>query len=770
MKPPVTAAALRFAPILLLLLLPSCSLVQHAQQALRGPAATPAVEPIAAADDETTAPLPEPEDVRVELLWDTYGVPHIFAEDAAALFYAFGWAQMRSHGNLLLRLYGQARGRAAEYWGAEYVDSDTWVLTNGVPERADRWLAAQPPFMAAYLESFVAGINAFAEQNPDDVGDEWAAVLPVRAADVLAHQQRVLHFTFIANPQMVAAVSRQWQAGRATGATEPGAETAAADGAAVTNGTATADLALAAEPALPASNAWAVAPARTARGRALLLANPHLPWGDLFTLYEAHLVAPGIAAYGATIVGFPVLAIAFNNELGWTHTVNTIDGADIYELTLDGDGYLFDGVSRAFDVDRLTLRVRERDGSISERPLTVRRSVHGPVVADAGGGALALRVAGLDAAQLLVQYWDMTRSSSLAQFEAALSRLQLPMFTVMYADRAGNILHSFNGVVPVRPHGDWAYWQGIVPGDSSATLWTRTHSYHSLPRVLNPTTGWLQNANDPPWSTTIPFPLDPFFYPAYMAPQRPMSFRAQRSARMLAETPRLTLETMGQLKNSTRMGAADHLVHDVVAAARAIGEPDAVAAADVLESWDRNTDADSRGAILFQAFFRELQGHRWADGSPFEIRWTARSPLSTPDGLSDPRAVVTLLARAAHNVRRTFGSLDVAWGDVHRLIRDDLDLPASGAPGTTGVFRVVDFDPVPGDSTRFVATGGDSFIATVEFTEPVRALTLLAYGNASQPGSPHRTDQLDLFARKQLRTAWLQREEIMENLSMREVF
>ncbi len=58
---------------------------------------------------------------QTEILWDSWGVPHIFATDNSSLFYALGWAQARSHGNLILRLYGQARGRGAEYWGEAYL-------------------------------------------------------------------------------------------------------------------------------------------------------------------------------------------------------------------------------------------------------------------------------------------------------------------------------------------------------------------------------------------------------------------------------------------------------------------------------------------------------------------------------------------------------------------------------------------------------------------------------------------------------------------------
>jgi acyl-homoserine-lactone acylase len=687
---------------------------------------TPTPQPMVPAQQTVTDP-------RVELLWDTYGVPHIFAKDEAALMYAFGWAQARSHGDLLLRMYGQARGRAAEYWGEGFVDSDVWVRTNDVPARAEQWLTLQPQHIRAYIDAFVAGINAYAQQHPDSIGAAWKLVLPITSADVLAHQQRVLNFTFLANPSLVTGMLRQWQQ-------------------------------------MPGSNAWAIAPSRSASRTTMLLANPHLPWGDLFTWYEAQLGTADFNAYGATLVGLPTLAIAFNDSVGWTHTVNTMDGMDLYELKTEGTGYLFDGKVEPFQVRNETLRVRRGDGTMTERPLVVRSSVHGPVVAEREGRMLALRVAGLDAPHLIGQYLDMMRAQNRGQFEAALSRLQLPMFTVMYADRAGNIMHVFNGTVPVRARGDWAYWQGILPGDSSATLWTRTHEYYELPRVVNPESGWLQNANDPPWSTTLPFPLDPARYSATMAPANRMSFRAQRSARMLSEDTRLTFDELIEYKHSTRMEAADHIVQDLIAAARTGGDSTAKAAAAVLERWDRSSDAASRGAVLFTTFFRSMQRQRWATGSPYDVPWSARVPLATPDGLSDPRTAVNILSQAAQSVQATYGAMDVAWGDVYRLRRDAVDLPANGGPGDAGVFRVVDFDPIRGDTTRFAASGGDSYVAAIEFTTPVRARTLLTYGNWSQPGSPHRTDQMPLFAAKQLRTAWLTREDIMAHLKAREAF
>src|ERR1700749_1970226 len=70
---------------------------------------------------------------RTEILWDRYGVPHIFASTREGMFHAHGYAQMENQANLLLRLYGESRGRGAEYWGPSYLELDRWVQTNGVP-------------------------------------------------------------------------------------------------------------------------------------------------------------------------------------------------------------------------------------------------------------------------------------------------------------------------------------------------------------------------------------------------------------------------------------------------------------------------------------------------------------------------------------------------------------------------------------------------------------------------------------------------------------
>ena len=127
------------------------------------------------------------------------------------------------------------------------------------------------------------------------------------------------------------------------------------------------------------------------------------------------------------------------------------------------------------------------------------------------------------------------------------------------------------------------------------------------------------------------------------------------------------------------------------------------------------------------------------------------------------KLALTALAEAAADIEKRFGRLDVTWGETHRLRRGAVDLPANGGPGDPlGLFHVVDYGPSQ------EAVFGDSFIAAVEFASPLKARVLVSYGNASQPGSRHQDDQLALLARKQLRTAWRTRADVLAHLERRE--
>jgi acyl-homoserine-lactone acylase len=674
-----------------------------------------------------------------EILWDRYGVAHVYARSVTDLFYCFGWAQAHSHADTLAKLYAQARGRAAEYYGAEELKNDRWMAVNDVPARARHWLVQQSPDFRANLQAFAAGISAYARAHESEMDPAARRVFPVDAADVVAHAERLFQFVYAAPMSLPEHL--------------PG----------------DAPVALSSTPAEPpGSNGWAIAPSRSQSGHAMLLMNPHLPWATGWnTYYEIQLTAPGIDLYGATQVGLPVLRFVFSDYLGFTHTVNAPNAVTLYRISTAPGGYRYDGKVLPFDTRVQHLKVRQPDGSMTRETIRVRSTVQGPIIAERNGAPIAMRVAGLTRPFALDQYWQMDTAHDFAAFQTAVARLQVPTFNMVYADRDGHIEYLYNALVPRHLSGDLHYWSSVVPGDTSRTLWQDYLRYDELPKSIDPPTGTVQNANDPPWDSAWPAVIDPAPY-ASSIPTSRVSLRMARAIRMLSETRTFSFEQLLHDKWSHRCELADRILPDLLEATARYGDDDAKRAAEVLSRWDRSVNADSRGAVLFLAWVDQPGAVNGYAPTGFAQPYDLSRPLTTPAGLSDPQAAVRALDSAARDVQSTYGALDVAWGTVMRLKMGNVDLPASGGPGRLGIFDVIDFAP-PEHGTR-AANDGDSYVALVSFEQPARARVLLTYGSSSQPDSPHSTDQLALLSQGQMRDAWRTRAEVMANLERRDAF
>ena len=231
------------------------------------------------------------------------------------------------------------------------------------------------------------------------------------------------------------------------------------------------------------SNEWAIAPSRSATGKALLMSNSHLQWGDIHTYFEVQLTAPGVTSYGAVWVGFPVLRQCFTEYVGWTQTTNNPSQSDLYRLVLKDGGYVLDGQVKPFETHTETIKVRGANGQLRDEALTIRRSVHGPVVAERRGAPIAMRVAALDRPRMFEQFWRMGLAKNFAEWEAAMRMQQLPLFNTAYADRDGHIAYIYNATLPVHATGDYRFWQGVVPGDRSDLIATAIHPYDALPKA-----------------------------------------------------------------------------------------------------------------------------------------------------------------------------------------------------------------------------------------------------------------------------------------------
>jgi len=293
-----------------------------------------------------------------------------------------------------------------------------------------------------------------------------------------------------------------------------------------------------------------------------------------------------------------------------------------------------------------------------------------------------------------------------------------------------------------------------------------------MPRIINPETGYVQNANDPPWTATWPSELDPADYPPDF-PGLVLGPRAVRSLEMIMSRESFSFKDVMADKFSTHSRLADQVLDALITAAGEAGNPLAQEAAEVLANWDGNFDADSPGTLLFVFWAMQFQpgilaGKHFSE-EVYAVPADPARPFDTPRGLADPVAAVTALEAAAKQVQALFGSLEVPWGEFARFRLGDEDLPAFAAPSAAfGLF--VPNDMVQQPDGRLTTVAGDSWVAVIEFSDPVRAMAVMPYGNATQPGSSHLADQLPLYASKKYRPIWRTLTEIEDNLEMRERF
>lgn len=671
---------------------------------------------------------------RNEILWDRYGVPHIYGTTTAAVFHGYGYAQAQSHGDEILRLYGEARGRGAEYWGANYEDTAAWLVKNDVPARSKRWYDAQEPAFKANLDAFAKGMNDYAAAHPDAIDSDVKVVLPITGVDVVAHAHRLMNFVYVASPNLGGEGDAPLDAARGGYTGEDG------------------------------SNTWAISGAKSASGKTMLLQNPHLSWSlNYFTYYEAHLVAPDFEVYGATQIGLPIIRFAFNQQMGISNTVNGMIGSTTYKLTLKDGGYVYDGKVRPFEVRTAGYKLKQADGTVVDKPLQIRSTIHGPVFDRADKTVIALRVAGLDRPGMLHQYFDMVTAKNYEAFTAAMKRLQVPTFNISYADKDGNVEYIFNGIAPKRKSGDVAFWRGLVPGDSSEYLWTDVHPYEELPRVTNPPAGFIQNTNDPPWFPSWPTSIKASDYPAYFAPQAPESMRAQNALKMIAEHDKITFDKLRELKLSTRSLLADRTLPDLLAAAKADASADVQTVVKLLSEWDHIYSAGNRAGLLFEEWARLFAGPAFGGQANWKVPFDGANATSTPTGIRDPAAAVAMLRQAIVTTKGKYGALDRVFGEVSRFKLGGVDVPGDGHVGGLGPFRVITWGPLDAGGKRY-PQHGETWIGMIEFTTPIKAYGLMSYGNSRQRGSKHRSDQLAHLSKHEFRELWLQRSQIEANL------
>ena len=688
--------------------------------------------------------FPDPDNLaqHVTIRRDTWGIPHILADSEEAAAFGFGYAQAEDHGAEIGGRYLAGRGESAKHFGEPGLTNDVAMAQFDNLAEARRGLERITPLYRRIISAYAAGVNRYVSKHRAELPD-WMP--DITAADVLA-TTRGNAAESLGGAALVRRLREKYEG-------LPPARSAPAD-----------DWIDA-----PGSNALALSGSRTTTGKPILLGNPHLQWSSLY--WEAHVRVPGrIDFYGSTLPGIPVLRAGFNDRLAFVTTNNAPDLDDVFTLKADPqkpDHYLFDGESLPLRRRDVTIPVRNADGTMRSEARTFWSTHIGTVIHRSAERVFVVKSTRLDALEYYGGFYLLAKARTLNEWMAALRRNFVPTSNFTYADADNNILYVWNGRVPVRKEG--VDYRLDVEAASSADLWGRLHDIDDYPRALNPPGGYIQNANNPPRFVSARDMIDMTRYPADFE-RGPLALRPQLALDMLESQAKFSVDDVIRLKHSTRLLLAERVKSDVIAAVRDNAEApaEARAGADVLEAWDNTVSANARGAVLFQQFWDFYSG---AVRPPYAIPWDEGNPTTTPRGISDRAVAAQQLARAVRAVREQYGSEGVAWGDVHRFRATNVDLPADGASGTYGAYRVLTF--VNGGDGRQVAGHlpgraspvgfGDGWILLVDFSKPGTAWSVLAYGQTTKQDSPHSRDQLPLFAAHKLRPALYAESDIRAN-------
>ncbi|WP_435253170.1 penicillin acylase family protein [Streptomyces tendae] len=741
----------------------------------------------------------------VVVRYTEYGIPHIEASDYRGLGLGYGYASAKDNICLLADVYMTVRGDRSRHLGpdsaanadlgraANSLNSDLYfrsIEASGVVRRLAH--SAPPtgptPDVAQLVRGYAAGYNRYLREtgangitDPACRGADW--IRPITELDVYRHVYAIATISG-SGSAIDGIVGAQPPTAAATKRAR--AESPSADRMVRALRATRQDQGL-------GSNAIGVGNSGSTAGGSVLLGNPHYPWQGARRFWQSHLTIPGkLNVSGASLLGLPVVAIGHNENVAWSHTVATAATFGLHEVPVvpgDPTRYLVDGTPERMRATKVSVPVREDDGTTRTVERTLWSTRYGPVVNAGPGvplpwGETAYSLADPNAANLrLLNSWlGLDRAEDTDGVQRALTRTQgLPWVNTVATDRRGRALYADLQVVPhvtdelaeecSTPLGSQVFPASGIPildGGRSACSWG-SDPEAVQPGILGPSTlptltrdDYVTNANDSPWLANPRAPLTG--YPRVVGDTATArSARTQEAItateRRLAGTDGLpgegfSLRTMQQTLFGDHSRVATLIGEDTVRMCGAFPDgraPSAGGPVDVsdgcraLAAWDGTYRADSRGSLLFARFVARLAS---VPGGPWRTPFDAADPVGTPRGLTVERPEVQkAFGDAAAELRAAGIPLDGRLGDHQYVTRNGERIPVHGAPHVLGVLDVITpvWDPKAGNTE---VVHGSSFIQVVAFPggRGPRAATLLTYSQSANPHSPHYADQTRLFS------------------------
>ncbi len=674
----------------------------------------------------------------VTIIRDDWGIAHIYGKTDADTVFGTVYAQGEDDFNRVETNYINAMGRLAEAEGESRIYQDLRMKLFIDPVVLKRQYARSPAWLKKLMNAFADGLNYYLLKHPEVQPrvikrfEPWMA-LSFTEGSIGGDIERV-------NLNQLQAFY-----GNAPASSASSEES---------------------EPEPTGSNGIAVAPSNTAARRPLLLINPHT---SFFFRSELQMVSEqGLNAYGAVTWGQFFIYQGFNEHAGWMHTSSGVDAIDEYLETVVKKGdrffYKYGSQERLLIPEEITVPYKSA-GGMSEKKFTVYRTHHGPIVREANGKWVSIRLM-QEPVKALTQSYTRTKARDYQAFRRTMELKTNSSNNTIYADSGGTIAYFHGNFIPRR---DTSFdWTRPVDGSNPATEWKGLLSVDEAPNLLNPASGWLYNTNNWPWSAAGPSSPKKENYPPYVE-NGGESARGLHAIRVLQNAKDFTLDSLIAAAYDSYLPWFEKPIPALIKAWDGMPDSNPLKAKvaeqiDLLRKWDFRWGAASVPTSL--ALF-------WGD----EVRrrvGTGRRGVGTSieEAVASAPAEQLLqsLAAASDKLAADFGTWKTTWGEINRFQRLTGDivqpfsdaapsLPVGFTSGTWGSLASFGARAYPG-TKKWYGTSGNSFVAVVEFGEQVRAKAVTAGGESGNPASPHFNDQAQRYATGDLREVYFYRSQL----------
>jgi acyl-homoserine-lactone acylase len=639
----------------------------------------------------------------VTIIRDDYGVPHIYAQTDAQVVFGLMYSQCEDNFKGIERNYLYQLGRQAEVDGASNLYTDVQLQMIADSADAIKDYKASPIWFKKLMDAFADGINYYLYKHPE--------VKPL----VFKHFEPwyALMFTDGSVSATVTGGLNLSETAKFYGASGP-------------------DLGklLQAKPKTIqdeldereiGSNGFAIAPKLSASKHAMLYINPHVPF---YFRSEVQLVSnEGLNVYGAVTWGQFFVYQGFNQHCGWMHTSSNADVGDLYaEKVSKKDGkwyYEYNGQQKPVTERQLTLNIKDGD-KLTQKTITAYYTHHGPVLGARNGKWLSLRNDNRSYPALL-ESWLITKANTFAEYKKAMDIGHNATNNTVYADDQGNIAFWYGNFMPKRdPKLDWTQ---PVDGTTPATEWQGLHRQDEIVHVYNPSTGWIENCNSTPYTSSGVASPDKTKYLAYMAPDG-QNYRGVNAIKLFGDAKNLTMDDLIKKGYDKYLTAFDVLLPPLFKAYDAA--PDSTKALlkepiKILQDWDRRSAVNSVATTLAfewgSGMMRFLPRATSSEAGTYQTERTeAMLKRIIPKQLTDE------LTTVIKSLQSRYGDWKMQWGDINRYQRPANGMFDDNAPSIP-VGQVSSlFGQLPSFVSRAMngakkryGYSGNSFIAAIEF-------------------------------------------------------